>query len=169
MAIRDLLPFGRGRRRLAARLLDATREPFDRLHAAIGTAGVAQMGEGFEDVRSRFVDCRILHGEKLIDFPADEREALYRLVERLRPEFVELHADARAAFAQVHDEWRHGGLIEAAAGGGLRALDLLRESDRPKNIQGRLFHIALFMDVDVAAADVQGELKHIALAPALFW
>lgn len=169
MAILDFLWGGRKKRALAKRLLAGVDEPFGRLHAMIDMAGAAQIGEEFGDILSRFVDCRILRTEQLVDFPAGDRDALDRLVSHLLPRSGPIHAEVRAGLDLVRREWRHGGLAAAAAGGGLRALDLLEGRDRPKTVQDRLFRIALFLDVYVACRDVQGELGHIAEAPSLFW
>ncbi len=154
---------------MAKRLRDAVADPFGRLHATIEAAGAAQIGEGFEDLRMRFVDCRVLRTEELADFPAADRDALERLVADLLPRIVPLHVEVGQAFEAVRCEWTHGGLAEAAAGGGLRALDRLQTRDQPKTIQDRLFRIALFFDVDTACRDIEGELRHIAEAPSLFW
>ena len=169
MAILDFLTGGRGRRKHAAQFYEATREPLDRLHGMIQVAGVAQMGEAFEEVCARFVDCRILRTEELVDFPAKDRDALDRLVAGLLPAVRPVHAEVRAAFELVRRDWRHGGLVEAAAGGGLRALEALAEQSEPKTVQDRLVRIVHFMDVDVAGSDVSAELLHIAKAPSLFW
>lgn len=169
MAILDFLWGSRKKRSVAKHLLDKIDPPFDRLHAMIYTAGVAMIGEGYEELVARFIDCRILHTEELADFPAGDRDELDRLVSALLPQIAAAHAEVREELDRVRREWSHGGLAEAAAGGGLRALDLLQGRNRPKTVQDRLFRIALFFDVDVACRDIQSELRHIAMAPALFW
>jgi hypothetical protein len=169
MAILDFLWGSRKRRSAAKHLLDRVDPSFDRLHAMIHAAGVAMIGKGYEELVARFIDCRILHTEELAAFPAGDRDALYRLVSELLPQIASVHAEVREELDRVRREWSHGGLAEAAAGGGLRALDLLQGRDRPKTVQDRLFRIALFFDVDVACRDIQSDLRHIAEAPALFW
>ena len=169
MAILDFFPGRRHRRKHAAALAEIVSGPFDRLHAMIEEAGVAALGDGFEPLRTRFVDCRIMRTEQLADFPAADREALYKLVNALLPGVRPLHAEVKAAFEQVRRDWTHGGLVEAAAGGGLRALDALQEQPAPKTAHNRLMRIVHFLDVAVAASDVQGELRHLAEAPSLFW
>lgn len=169
MAILDFLWGSRKKRALAKRLLGEIADPFGRLHAMIDTEGRAQIGDGFEDLRIGFVDCRILRTEELKDFPAGDRDALARLVAELLPRIAPLHAEIGQAFGRVLDEWPYGGLAEAAARGGLTALERLQTRDGPKTVQDRLFRLALFFDVDTACRDIGGELKHIAEAPSLFW
>ncbi len=169
MAILDFLWGGKAKRLLAKRLLASAGEPFDRLRTMIADAGAARHGADFERMWGGFVDCRIHRPGQLVNFPADDREALYRLVTELEPEARPLHAEVRQAFELIRREWRHGGLVEAAAGGGLRALDAFAADTPPGSIEDRIMRIADFIEIDVAAGDVRGELGHIAFSQSLFW
>ncbi len=135
----------------------------------IADAGTARHGEDFERMWGSFVDCRIHRTEELVDFPADDREALYRLVRDLMPAADAVHAEVRSALQRVKSEWRYGGLVAAAAEGGLYSLDCMEEREEPETFQNRIMWVVSFMDIDVAAQDVRGELGHIAFSQSLFW
>jgi hypothetical protein len=169
MAILDFLLGRKGRRMRASRLLEAIDEPFGRLHAAIRESGAAQLGSDFEAIWQRFADCRLHRPGELASFPAKDLDALDRFVAGQIAPARPVLAEIGAALERVRRDWRRDDLVKAAAGGGLRALSEFRELEWASTAQDRLFRTAALVEIDLACADVRGELTHIAQSPSLFW
>ena len=169
MAILDYLTGKRSKRARAARLLETVSAPFDRLRAAIREAGTAQAGADFETLWQRFTDCRLYRPADLTSLPSADLDRLDRFVaSQIAPARPTLDA-VRAALEQVAREWRGDDLVTAATGGGLRALAQFDELAGAATPQDRLLRTAALVEIDLACADVKGELAHIAKSPALFW
>lgn len=169
MAILDFLPGRKGRRTAATRLLEAIDAPIGRLHAAIRESGTAQAGPDFEALWQRFADCRLYRPDELASLPAKDLDTLDRFVAGQIAAARPLLAEVGAALALVRRDWRRDDLVAAAAGGGLRALGQLDELAQANTAGDRLLRTVALVEIDMACADVRGELTHIAQAPSLFW
>lgn len=169
MAILDFLPGRKGRRMQARQLIEAVGEPLGRLRAAIRESGAAQAGPGFEALWQRFADCRLYRPGDLAALPAKDLDTLDRFVTGQIAAARPLLTEVGAALTLVRRDWRREDLVTAAAGGGLRALAQFDELAQASTPQDRLFRTVALVEIDLACADVRGELTHIAQAPSLFW